>query len=186
MRELMPSPHHIAATMVLCCCVWSWPDRPVFISLLSHHVLAFGYQTVFISVRPLFHDALWTHPPPLPACPVLFCSAPSLFPFHWHCPSFPPLSLSLCLSLSVLLHSSDLFLPPWSRSDWDRGEERGREGARNVKFSFVLILLDYLLFPCLHSLLFLWSKVVAAHSKRWQSMGSNSEVGNLTGVWHMA
>ena len=63
--------------------------------------------------------------PPL-ACPVLFCSTPVLFPFHWQCPSFPPLSPSLpfSLSLSLLLHSSDLSLPHWSRSD--RGERRRR------------------------------------------------------------
>lgn len=113
--------------------------------------------------------------PPL-ACPVLFCSAPNLFPFHWQCPSFPPHSLSL-----LLLHSSDLFLPLWSRSNRGRGERRREKQECLIQFC-AADTLGLSLPPLFLLLLLLWFEIVPAYSKKWQGVGSNSEVRSLTGV----
>lgn len=115
---------------------------------------------------------LCTFPIPLLACPVLFCTT------HSH-----SLSLSLTVSLfslpsSLLLHSSDLFLPLWSRSLSGRGERRkGRQEYQRLLCTHTLGLsslvpLDLPASPV---------SIVVANGKRWQSwsVGSNSEVGTF-------
>lgn len=80
-----------------------------------------------------------------PACPVLFCSAPGLFPFHWSRPSFPPL-------LSLLQHSSGLsplLVKEWHGQKREEGEDAGMSNSvswycRNIAsqlcFGFCCIL----------------------------------------------
>lgn len=127
-RKLKPLPHHISSNTVLCCvciCVvishWYallclfFPTRHGN-SVLLHAEMVPNSVSVFISVHPPFHDALWLPARGLP-CPVLLC--PQSF------------SLSLTVSLfpsplSLLRHSFDLFLPCWSRSDTCGRERRRR------------------------------------------------------------
>lgn len=134
----MPLPHHhniLQHSPVLClylCARYAllclfFPTR-LGNSVLLHTEMMPNNVSVFISVHPPFHDALWLPARGLP-CPVLLC------------PQSVSLSLTVSLfpsPLSLLRHSSDLFLPCWSRSDTGGGE-----GGRNVKFCPVLILLDY-------------------------------------------
>lgn len=107
--------------------------------------------------------------PPL-ACPILFCSASNLFPFHWQRPSFPP--LSLCCGIPLIFSSL-------AGQGVTEAEEWGGEGGRNAKFCLVLILVDYTSTQLL-LLHLLWSSFCGfLCSKRWQSLGSNSEVGTF-------
>lgn len=101
------------------------------------------------------------------ACSVLSCSAQIPFSLSWTVSLFPSL---LVLSLLLLLHSSDLHFSHWSRSDRYRRERRERQPNR-----FTLTFLDYLVglfgFHC-------FLNTVTSYGQRWQSMGSDSEVGN--------
>lgn len=83
------------------------------------------------------------------ACPVPFRSAPIPFPFIDGAPSFPPLALC-CRILPIRV---------WSRSD------RGRGGKGFSKWSSCLFLVHRFL------------SVRGAYGRRWQSLGSKSEVG---------
>lgn len=98
------------------CCLYLRCFIPLlFISqLICSHICNDGTEHCFCS------SAFILHPIEPLACPILFCSALSVFPFHWCRLSFPPLSLSL------LQHSSDLCLPCWTRSDTGRGETKIR------------------------------------------------------------
>lgn len=138
---------------ILPCCTQRW-CRTMFRCL-----------SVFILHSMMHYDS-----PPV-ACPVLFCSAPSLFPFHWRCPSFPP--LSLCCGIHLIFFSL-------AGQGATQAEEK-EAGMSNCVlcwyswtipsdffFSFFFLLL---------LLLLLQFSILAAYNKRWQSMGSNSEVG---------
>lgn len=126
-----PLPHRIAYSIIPCCIyvcvpisVWHADFCLCFpqTCILSHRMLEWC-RTAFICVRPLSHDASWLPTFGLP-CPVSLCS--NHFPFPWQRPCFPPLSF-----FSLLLHSCDLFLSLWSRSDRHMGEtRRGRQEYR--------------------------------------------------------
>lgn len=102
---------------------------------------------------------------------ALSCSAlpPICFPFIGSVPFPSPLSL--------LHHSSDLLLPRWSRSDRGRRERRRKQECQTLFSAYALGLsLPTLFFFFFLLLLFLRFSIVAVYGKRWQSMGSNSEV----------
>lgn len=166
-RKFLRLPHHSAVW-------WSLADMPFFVSF-SHLVTALEFCPVArrdgaeqcFCVHPSSRDALWLS--------TLGLSRPVLL-----CPQSVSLSLTVSLfpsPLYMLGHSSHLFLSCWSRSDWGRGERRrGRQESQILSCAdaFGLSLPTYLLLSLL-----LWFSILADYGKRWQSMGSNSEVGTF-------
>lgn len=142
-------PHSVVS--VLTC--RSLPDMLLFVSALS--ILCRHLQSRWLKEgwHTMHYDS-----PPLP-CPVLFCSAPNLFPFQWQCLSFAPLSLL-----------------------WSTNDTGTREWGRNVRFCF---LLNGLCLSTHFSLCCFWDSTpwwkMAEHGLRlrgrnlWQMC-----------VWHMA
>lgn len=96
------------------------------------------------------------------------------------CPQSVSLSLTASLfpsplSFSLLRHSSDLFLLCWSRSSRGRGERRtGLAGWHAWTIPSCFLFFFSLLSPFL-----LLLSIVEAYDTRWQSLGSNSEVGTF-------
>lgn len=129
---------HISSNTVLCCvCIWvrisGW-YAILFLFFSPHHLvtelLSFCTQrwcrtvSLCLSVFVL-HLIMHYDSPPL-ACPVLFCSAPRLFPFHWWCPCFPP--LTLCCGILLIF----LSLAGQEQHRQRREEERGAGMSKSV------------------------------------------------------
>lgn len=125
-------PHHLHCSPLLCLYLCGdllliCPSLSIFpilswhlYSALLHAAMVLNSVPVFICVIP--YPTMHYNSPPL-ACPVLFCSAPNLFPFHRQCPSFPP--LSLCCGILLIFSSL-------AGQGATGAEERGGEGGRNV------------------------------------------------------
>lgn len=104
--------HQISTHPVQCyVCIWLFFVCLFFVSRhISPDVCKDATEQCFCSSVFILHPIK-----PL-ACPILFCPALSLFPFHW-CPSFPP--LSLCWSILLIFVSLAGQGVTWA-------EERGR------------------------------------------------------------
>lgn len=123
-------------------------------------------SSVFAPYHTMHHDS-----PPL-ACPVLFRSAPTTFPFPDSVPVSLPSPFSLCCCILAICSS---LCGQGVTDTWERQEE----GGRNIEFLFAQILLDYLLRLFTWLLLVLMLSITVASGKRWLSMDSVLEVGTF-------
>lgn len=170
--KLTPLPHRIAYSIIPCCIyvcvpisVWHADFCLCFPQTFCPIACWNGAEqrsSVFAPYHTMHHDS-----PPL-ACPVLFRSAPTTFPFPDSVPVSLPSPFSLCCCILAICSS---LCGQGVTDTWERQEE----GGRNIEFFFAQILLDYLL--RLFTVLML--SITVASGKRWLSMDSVLEVGTF-------